>query len=111
MTSDPRDVQIATLLRERDEARATIVELNTDREFSRQGIAALEAQRDALTAALRAVTEHMDRAGADGYGMPQCPWCWCSFDTRRDGEIPHNGDCELVKARAALASVGTLEQP
>jgi hypothetical protein len=53
---------------------------------------------DELVAALRAVTEDMDRAGGDGYGMPECPWCGWASD---DGE--HAVDCSLLKARAALS--------
>ena len=51
-----------------------------------------------LLEALKAVTEHMDRAGGDAHGMPECPWC---------GSGPygddHAGDCELMKAREAIA--------
>lgn len=52
----------------------------------------------ALVEALRALTEHMDRAGGDAHGMPECPWCHADSN---DNE--HRGECELVQARAALA--------
>jgi hypothetical protein len=51
-----------------------------------------------LLAALKDITSHMDRAGGDGYGMPECPWC--RFQTDDNG---HSGDCELEKARAVIA--------
>lgn len=51
-----------------------------------------------LLAALKAVTEGMDRAGGDGYGMPECPWC-----RSQSADNQHNADCELLKGRAAIA--------
>jgi len=54
-----------------------------------------------LKAALKAVTDDMDRAGSDSYGMPECPWCWRG----PDGD-EHNADCELLAARALLAGDG-----
>jgi len=60
----------------------------------------LRAENERLREALENVTKGMDRAGGDGYGMPECPWC------HRDGgyEKPyeHNSDCTLVAAREAL---------
>lgn len=50
-----------------------------------------------LLAALKAVTEHMDRAGGDCDGMPECPWC----RSGPDGE-DHAANCELLMARAAV---------
>lgn len=60
--------------------------------------ASLIAAAPDLLAALKAATEHMDRAGADGYAMPECPWC---HSQREDNE--HNADCEVLIARAAIA--------
>lgn len=59
---------------------------------------AAASQRELLEA-LKAVTEHMDRAGGDAHGMPECPWCKAGpeYDTT------HAGDCDLLKARAAIA--------
>lgn len=51
-----------------------------------------------LYAALTALAAHMDRAGGDADGMPECPWC--GFGP--DGD-DHAGNCELVAAREALA--------
>jgi DNA-binding helix-hairpin-helix protein with protein kinase domain len=51
--------------------------------------------------ALHGLTEGMDRAGGDGYGMPECPWCKCQWD----GEIQHLPECELLLARQVLADV------
>ena len=71
--------------------------------------AAALRERDEAREALRAVTDRMDRAGGDGYGMPECPWC------HRDGngldengnplheEECHDADCELLAARRILA--------
>lgn len=67
-------------------------------------IGALEAGASALAReqemveALRAITAHMDRAGGDAYGMPECPWCKAG----PHGD-DHRGDCELSKAREVLA--------
>ncbi len=61
-----------------------------------------------LVEALRAVTEHMDRAGGDRDGMPECPWC------RVQDDQEHMADCELLKARAVLAQIdqeGTRHEP
>ena len=55
---------------------------------------------------LEAVTKDMDRAGGDGYGMPECPWCHAEGAGPRiesDADVRHDSDCELVLARAALA--------
>lgn len=60
--------------------------------------ARLIAAAPELLAALKAVTEHMDRAGGDAYAMPECPWCKAG----PDGDH-HGSDCELVAARAAIA--------
>jgi hypothetical protein len=73
-------------------------------------VATLRAEQTRLREALQAVTEHMDRAGGDGYGMPECPWCQCQFEQDGD-EWPHASDCELVKARGAVSSTPTPEQP
>lgn len=51
-----------------------------------------------LYEALKAITAHMDRAGGDADGMPECPWCKAG----PDGD-DHRGDCELLTARAAIA--------
>ena len=51
-----------------------------------------------LLDALFALTDHMDRAGGDGYGMPECPWC----RSQRD-DNGHAAGCELIAARAAIA--------
>jgi hypothetical protein len=67
-------------------------------------LASLEQRLRDLEGALKAVTEHMDRAGGDGYGMPECPWCRAQGS--RDGdENYHNGDCELAAARAILSTL------
>lgn len=58
-----------------------------------------EAERDEARKALANVTEGMDRAGGDGYGMPECPWCRRGCDD--DGS--HDGDCALVAARVVLS--------
>jgi hypothetical protein len=58
----------------------------------------LDARRELLVA-LKAVTEHMDRAGGDGYGMPECPWC----QSQRQDVEEHDADCALMVARAAIA--------
>ncbi len=60
--------------------------------------ARLIAAAPELYTALKVVTNHMDRAGGDRDGMPECPWCKSGPDG--DG---HSGDCELLIARAALA--------
>jgi hypothetical protein len=52
-----------------------------------------------LLDALKALAEHMDRAGGDRDGMPECPWCKSGGP---DGD-EHAGNCELVAARAAIA--------
>lgn len=62
---------------------------------------ALERLRAAALTALTRVTEGMDRAGGDGYGMPECPWCKCQFE----GEIQHLPDCELALARQVIADI------
>lgn len=61
--------------------------------------ASIQAERDQLKAQLEKVTKDMDRAGGDGYGMPECPWCRCQSS---DPDYQHAGDCELVAAREAL---------
>lgn len=50
-----------------------------------------------LIAALKAVTEGMDRSGGDRDGMPKCPWC-------SDGPegVGHLSGCVLPKARAVI---------
>ncbi len=65
-----------------------------------------EARLHALQSALKAVTDDMDRAGGDGYGMPECPWCHAQTD---DPEYQHKADCELAAARAVL--VRSVEAP
>jgi len=54
-----------------------------------------------MTAALAALEQCLngaDRIGGDRDGMPECPWC----RSGPDGD-DHADDCDLVKARAALA--------
>lgn len=58
-------------------------------------------QVEALRTALKRVTDDMDRAGGDGYGMPECPWCRCQYS----GDVQHFADCELLLARQVLADV------
>jgi hypothetical protein len=79
-----------------------------NREFiahAREDVPALLSALEATGAALRAVTDHMDRAGGDRYGDPECPWCLA----QHDDDDAHNADCELLKARAALALVAASE--
>ena len=52
---------------------------------------------EGLATALAAVTEGMDASGGDPDGMPECPWC------HSDGSY-HDADCDLIRARAALAA-------
>lgn len=59
--------------------------------------ARLIAAAPELLAALKAVTQDMDQAGGDGYGMPECPWCKC------EPNHEHAADCDLLAARAAIA--------
>jgi hypothetical protein len=54
-----------------------------------------------LLAALKSVTEHMDRAGGDAYAMPECPWCHAQGDDKDQ----HFGDCELAAARELIAEI------
>jgi hypothetical protein len=55
-----------------------------------------DTPQDELLAALKALAAHMDRAGGDRDGMPECPWCkWQEGDS-------HANDCELLIARAAI---------
>lgn len=56
-------------------------------------------QVQALLTALKRVTEHMDRAGGDNCGMPECPWC-----RYQDGD-EHAPECELMLARQVIADV------
>ena len=62
--------------------------------------AALAQMREAL----KLVTDNMDQAGGDRDGMPECPWCHV-----QDAES-HAGDCELMRARAALTSACPAER-
>ena len=55
------------------------------------------ASPSGLLKALKSVTEHMDRAGGDAHGWPECPWCHA--DSEGNG---HRGDCELVTAREVI---------
>lgn len=78
------------------------LDLGADCAFFNNATVAFIARRvnahDDLVAALKALSEHMDRAGGDAHGMPECPWC------HADGNgDDHRGDCELLTARAALA--------
>ena len=56
---------------------------------------------DDLLAALKWLAGDMDRAGGDGYGMPECPWCRAQ-DSRDGDDKWHQHDCELLAARAAI---------
>lgn len=60
-----------------------------------------------LIAHVKALTDNMDRAGGDGYGMPECPWCRAQ-DSRDGDDKWHHGDCELAAARAALSALSSF---
>jgi hypothetical protein len=51
-----------------------------------------------LVAALKAITEDMDRGSRDSSGATECPWCY-----RDSIGTDHDADCKLLIARAALA--------
>jgi hypothetical protein len=61
----------------------------------------LDARKELLSA-LKTLTADMDRAGGDGYGMPECPWCNAEGSRDYDDKY-HNADCELLAARAVIA--------
>jgi hypothetical protein len=58
------------------------------------------ARERVMLMALKRVTDHMDRAGGDGYGMPECPWCKV-----QDEDRPHLPECELMLARQVIVDV------
>lgn len=62
--------------------------------------ARLIAAAPEMLAMLREITVGMDRAGGDGHGMPECPWCKAG----PDGD-DHHGDCELRIARELIARI------
>jgi len=68
----------------------------------------LAGSHAALVEALRTLTDGMDRAGCDGYGMPECPWCRSQASKRDEADDwDHVPTCELVQARALLAQLET----
>ena len=64
-----------------------------------------DTQTQALRAALDKLCAHMDRAGGDADGMPECPWCHAGgLSDNDEAEDRHSGDCELIAARKLLAA-------
>jgi small-conductance mechanosensitive channel len=72
-----------------------------------KAIKALTAQLATAKAALESLTKGMDREGADGVGMPECPWCHADDEQQSDGAYRHETDCELQRARDTLAALDT----
>jgi hypothetical protein len=108
--------QLAQRTAERDEARARdvltapmaaglLMQLKEECEAQHARAEAAEARVRALEEALRAVTADMDRAGGDGHGMPQCPWCGWRYEPSE-----HASDCELLKARALLSEAAPVRR-
>lgn len=69
---------------------------------------AMTDQREALLKTIKTALDEMDRAGGDGYGMPECPWCRSQSS---DEQFFHAGDCGLVAAREALAALTPASSP
>jgi hypothetical protein len=59
-------------------------------------------ERRRIRAALEALVADMDRAGGDGYGMPECPWCMAQGSREGDDKW-HASECPLLAAREALS--------
>jgi hypothetical protein len=110
------EAHLAQRTAERDEARARdvltapmaaglLMQLKEECEAQHARAEAAEARVRALEEALRAVTADMDRAGGDGHGMPQCPWCGWRYEPSE-----HASNCELLKARVLLSEAAPVRR-